>query len=189
MLQYYPVVVRDGKPQIQLYVVEPVLETRDGKSVLVDKTTPLSDSQYRLVPEFGLVEVLTALPEDGVLLADYVFDGRDADLVSRWRRGQGLVPQTLNRTDYVNRQVVTLRPPNINPADPEYYPVLEYVHRGRKLQFPVDVVSLEEGDALQVTYSFLALELETELVLRDTPEGPPVLRSAVADVTVDGGGW
>jgi hypothetical protein len=189
MLQYYPVVVRDGRPQIQLYVVEPVLETRGGRSVLVDKSTQLPDSQYRLVPEFGLVEVLTELPEDGVLLADYVFDGRDADLVSRWRRGQGLVPQTLNRTDYVNRQAVPLRPPNINPADPEYYPVLEYVHRGRKLQFPVDVVSLEHGDALQVTYSFLALELETELVLRDTPEGPPVLRSAVADITVDGGGW
>ena len=189
MLQYYPIAVREGRPQIQLYVVEPVLETRDGKSILVDKSTPLPDGQYRLVPEFGLVEVLTELPKDGALLADYVFDGRDADLVSRWRRGQGIVPQTLNRTDYVNRQAVQLRLPNINPADPEYYPVLEYVHRGRKLEFPVDVVSLEHGDALRVTYSFLALELETELVLRDTPEGPPVLRSAVADITVDGGGW
>ena len=48
MLQYYPILVKEGSPQITLWMVTPTLETQGSQQVLVDKEVRLHPNQYRL---------------------------------------------------------------------------------------------------------------------------------------------
>ena len=81
---------------------------------------------------------------------------------------QGL-PVTRNMTDYVNGQVGSLTPANLDDLQPDYYPVYEYMldDRGR-LVFANNFANFGDTPA-QVTVEYESLMIEPRLIIEYAP--------------------
>lgn len=169
MTRLYPILVEQGQPLLT------VTEVRaDGSE------HPVSLSKMVVVPEFGLLSLSEPIASDSYLRADYVANSPDPLAVRR-------SPCTLNRTDYLGGNAPTLRAPQWNPNSPDYYPVLEYFHWGRQLQFSMPVSPLGDlPNELVVRYLYLPVRVQLRLVLRPDADGNlPIVRAMTAAVTTE----
>ena len=188
MTQYYPIVTnQDSGVLLSLKRAKPY-SIQDTGSNTVITGVELSDvprDDFLVIPAFGIIEPNFDLGKDEFLVADYTFHGQREALSSRLSSASAPLA-AVNRTDYIRGMAPRLRPADINPNSPDYYPVLEYYQHGRTLVFGQDISALEEGDGLVVRYLELPVRLRIRLILRKTHDGRvPVLKYAALGVETE----
>lgn len=169
MTRLYPISRNSGKPVLKV------------EEVLADGTRkPISESEYRLVPEFGLLELNRQLGQDSYLVASYISDAADTSVRS-------YAPSTVNRTDFITGAAPRLKPPELNPARSDYYPVLEYYQHGRNIVFSTPVSPLGDTPSeIRVRYLYLPSSIRTTLVLRRSDDdSQPVVERVWMSITTD----
>lgn len=195
--RYKPIISGPNGTFIQLYWFD---------STLV-KYIPMSRSAYEITnPEIGLIKVLQAPPASGYtsILADYkyisytevedhygsVITFAIAASTSTGAVGANIgltskpFPITRNMTDYEDGKIPTLRAPNFDRLNKDYYPVIEYyVNSNGELIFSRDFFRYGDIPA-RVSVEYQTLAIQPRVGVEVTRSGSPAATPTINNVSL-----
>lgn len=145
----------------------------------------INPNQYDLRPDLGEVSILVAAPsadyDEVVANYSYISNSNVEDFFSSvlnyvttpasstqdasggWKATGRVLPITRNMTDYENGKIPTLRPPNFDRLDANWYPVIEYyVNNHGQIQFARDFFRFGDIPA-EITIEFESLRISPRL--------------------------